>query len=61
MRAVTDGWFDAWAGPGGFDPGGLIKGWAIDRAAARLRAAGVADPYLVLAVQLLDGISAAMT
>ncbi|MER7166256.1 FAD:protein FMN transferase, partial [Micromonospora sp. NPDC000207] len=23
MRAATDGWFDAWAVPGGFDPGGL--------------------------------------
>lgn len=43
MRAATDGWFDAWAVPGGFDPGGLLKGWAVERAAARLRAAGIAD------------------
>jgi FAD:protein FMN transferase len=48
MRAATDGWFDAWAVPGGFDPGGLIKGWAIEQAAARLRAAGVGD-YAVIA------------
>nr|MDT0663032.1 FAD:protein FMN transferase [Micromonospora sp. DSM 115978] len=43
MRAATDGWFDAWAVPGGFDPGGLLTGWAVERAATRLRAAGVAD------------------
>ncbi|WP_213455201.1 FAD:protein FMN transferase [Rhizomonospora bruguierae] len=43
MRAATDGWFDAWAVPGGFDPSGLVKGWAVDRAAARLSAAGIAD------------------
>jgi FAD:protein FMN transferase len=41
MRAATDGWFDAWAVPGGFDPLGLIKGWAVDRAAALLAAGGV--------------------
>ena len=43
MRAATDGWFDAWAVPGGFDPSGLLKGWATERAAARLRAAGITD------------------
>ncbi|TWH68771.1 thiamine biosynthesis lipoprotein [Micromonospora olivasterospora] len=47
MRAATDGWFDAWAVPGGFDPGGLLGGWAVERAAARLRAAGI-DDYAVL-------------
>ncbi len=47
MRAATDGWFDAWAVPGGFDPGGLLIGWAVDRAATRLRAAGI-DDYAVL-------------
>ena len=47
MRAATDGWFDAWAVPGGFDPGGLLGGWAVERAAARLRAAGITD-YAVL-------------
>jgi FAD:protein FMN transferase len=48
MRAATDGWFDAWAVPGGFDPGGMIKGWAVERVAARLRAAGIED-YAVVA------------
>lgn len=43
MRAATDGWFDAWAVPGGFDPSGLVKGWAVDRAAALLRTAGITD------------------
>ncbi|WP_027647467.1 FAD:protein FMN transferase [Salinispora pacifica] len=47
MRAATDGWFDAWAVPGGFDPGGLLGGWAVEQAAARLRAGGVHD-YAVL-------------
>ncbi|ABP53708.1 FAD:protein FMN transferase [Salinispora tropica] len=47
MRAATDGWFDAWAVPGGFDPGGLLGGWAVERAAARLRAGGIHD-YAVL-------------
>lgn len=43
MRAATDGWFDAWAAPGGFDPSALVKGWAVERAAARVRAAGITD------------------
>lgn len=47
MRAATDGWFDAWAVPGGFDPSGLLNGWAVGRAAARLRAVGIED-YAVL-------------
>ncbi|SDY56450.1 thiamine biosynthesis lipoprotein [Micromonospora pattaloongensis] len=47
MRAATDGWFDAWAVPGGFDPSGLLKGWAVERAAARLRAAGISDYAVV--------------
>jgi thiamine biosynthesis lipoprotein len=46
LRAATDGWFDAWAVPGGFDPSGMVKGWAIDRAAVLLRAAGV-DEYAI--------------
>lgn len=40
-RALTDGWFDPWAMPGGIDPSGLVKGWAVERAAAILRAGGV--------------------
>jgi thiamine biosynthesis lipoprotein len=48
LRAATDGWFDAWALPGGFDPSGMVKGWAIDRAAVLLRAAGI-DDYAITA------------
>jgi thiamine biosynthesis lipoprotein len=48
LRLATDGWFDAWAVPDGFDPSGLAKGWAIDRAAVLLRAAGI-DDYAITA------------
>lgn len=37
---ITNGWFDPWAMPGGVDPSGLVKGWAVDRAAAILRTRG---------------------
>jgi len=48
LRVATDGWFDAWAQPGGFDPSGMVKGWAMDRAAVLLRAAGI-DDYAITA------------
>ncbi|MFF6995966.1 FAD:protein FMN transferase [Streptomyces sp. NPDC008313] len=35
----TDGWFDAWHS-GVFDPSGLVKGWAVERAALLLRDMG---------------------
>lgn len=39
-RILTDGAFDAWSSvpgrPGVFDPTGLVKGWAVARAARRL-------------------------
>ncbi|ANZ14217.1 putative thiamine biosynthesis lipoprotein [Streptomyces noursei ATCC 11455] len=38
-RHATDGWFSPVAG-GVLDPSGLVKGWAVERAAQRLRAAG---------------------
>jgi len=41
-REMSGGWFDPWAVPGGVDPTGLVKGWAVDRAVAVLRAGGVA-------------------
>jgi FAD:protein FMN transferase len=43
ITAATGGWFDPWAVPGGFDPSGFVKGWAIERAAARVHDAGVDD------------------
>lgn len=44
-RRRTGGWFSA-GYAGGFDPTGLVKGWAVERAAAMLAAAG-ADAVLV--------------
>jgi FAD:protein FMN transferase len=41
-RAASRGWFDPWAMPGGLDPAGLVKGWAVQRAADSLRRAGLA-------------------
>ena len=35
-RRLSDGWFDPWAMPGGFDPSGYVKGWAAQRALAAL-------------------------
>jgi thiamine biosynthesis lipoprotein len=40
-RDASAGWFDPWAMPGGFDPTGLVKGWAAQRAVAALRVPGV--------------------
>jgi thiamine biosynthesis lipoprotein len=42
LRVATDGYFDARAGAdGALDPSGLVKGWAVDRAAALLDSAGL--------------------
>jgi len=40
-RDLSDGWFDPWAMPGGFDPTGYVKGWAAQRALAVLVSPGV--------------------
>jgi thiamine biosynthesis lipoprotein len=42
LRRATDGFFDARA-TGRLDPSALVKGWAVQRAAERLSAAGVPD------------------
>ena len=39
-KDLSDGAFDPWAVAGGFDPSGLVKGWAADVAADILVAAG---------------------
>lgn len=39
-RELTFGAFDPWAVEGGFDPSGYVKGWAADKAANMLQAAG---------------------
>ncbi|MGW6361565.1 FAD:protein FMN transferase [Streptomyces sp. NPDC055092] len=40
--AHTDGWFST-GHSGGLDPSGLVKGWAVERAAEALLAAGATD------------------
>jgi thiamine biosynthesis lipoprotein len=40
-RILSQGWFDPWAMPGGFDPTGLVKGWATEHALEVLCLAGV--------------------
>jgi thiamine biosynthesis lipoprotein len=47
LRDETDGYFDCeWVVEGQLDPSGLVKGWSVDRAAALLDRAGIAN-YLV--------------
>lgn len=40
-RRASAGWFDPWAMPGGLDPTGLVKGWAVERALQVVRSSGV--------------------
>ncbi len=40
-RDASGGWFDPWAMPGGYDPTGLVKGWAVDKALRMLDQAGI--------------------
>jgi thiamine biosynthesis lipoprotein len=41
LREKTDGYFDMRTPMGSIDPSGLVKGWAVDRAAALLDEAGL--------------------
>jgi thiamine biosynthesis lipoprotein len=41
LRDETDGYFDMRTPDGSIDPSGLVKGWAVDRAAAILNDAGL--------------------
>jgi thiamine biosynthesis lipoprotein len=40
VKELTEGAFDPWSISGGFDPSGLVKGWAADKCAEILVAAG---------------------
>jgi FAD:protein FMN transferase len=40
-RELSDGWFDPWAMPGGFDPSGFVKGWAAQNALAAFGGDGI--------------------
>lgn len=46
MRKATDGYFDIRRPDGQFDPSGVVKGWAIQREADRVAAAGIDDFYV---------------
>jgi FAD:protein FMN transferase len=43
LRATTRGAFDPWSVPGGYDPSGFVKGWAVGRASVLLRERGFHD------------------
>ena len=45
-KTATAGWFDPWSIPGGVDPTGLVKGWAVESAAKVLRRAGVVSAMI---------------
>jgi thiamine biosynthesis lipoprotein len=40
-RDLSRGWFDPWSMPGGFDPTGIVKGWALERAFTEFISDGV--------------------
>jgi FAD:protein FMN transferase len=41
VRALSGAWFDPWSMPGGVDPTGLVKGWAVERALGALQVSGI--------------------
>jgi thiamine biosynthesis lipoprotein len=45
-RQASGGWFDPWAMPGGVDPTGLVKGWAVEQALAVLRNEGIGGAFV---------------
>ena len=40
IKELSDGAFDPWAVPGGFDPSGYVKGWAADQVSEQLTKQG---------------------
>ena len=57
-RRATRGAFDARAPrPGWVDPSGLVKGWAVDRAAEVLERAGARDADMLIAVTRSDEVN----
>ncbi|MEV4143830.1 FAD:protein FMN transferase [Amycolatopsis sp. NPDC049691] len=55
-RERTDGYFDPWRLPGGFDPSGLVKGWAAEKAAVRLARLRGLDHYLNAGGDITAGV-----
>ncbi|MGE5541120.1 MAG: FAD:protein FMN transferase [Bacillota bacterium] len=48
-KRITGGYFDVYTPDGTLDPSGLVKGWAIQRAAELLRSRGLDQFYLEIA------------
>ncbi|MHB8378918.1 MAG: FAD:protein FMN transferase [Acidimicrobiales bacterium] len=40
---ISEGFFDPWRMPGGFDPTGLVKGWAAERALSIVARGGITE------------------
>ncbi|MEU4524702.1 FAD:protein FMN transferase [Amycolatopsis sp. NPDC024027] len=55
-RQRTDGYFDPWRLPGGFDPSGLVKGWAAENAAAHVTRLPGFDHYLNAGGDITAGV-----
>jgi thiamine biosynthesis lipoprotein len=45
-KACSRDWFDPWALPGGVDPTGLVKGWALEQAVSVLERGGIRTALL---------------
>lgn len=43
IRSFTHGSFDPWSVPGGYDPSGYVKGWAVGLASAMISEVGLSD------------------
>jgi thiamine biosynthesis lipoprotein len=55
-RERTDGYFDPWQLPGGFDPSGLVKGWATENATTHLARLRGFDHYLNVGGDITAGV-----
>ena len=62
-KNLTEGAFDPWKVPGGFDPSGYIKGWAADRAIEILKQHGATSAQVNAAgdISVAGGVKAATT
>ena len=54
-KRITGGYFDIVTPSGTFDPSGIVKGWAIEKAAQLLRARGVRNFYVEIAGDIAVG------
>jgi len=54
-KRITGGYFDIVTPSGAIDPSGIVKGWAIEKAAQLLRARGVQNFYVEIAGDIAVG------